>query len=292
MSMPVFPDIDPPIPIEDALSMILVSIAMEEIGLSHVINAEGEKIQYALRENASIEETIAVNNSVRELIDSVAYSQCILKEKVKSVAALVKKEPGPPGPTGPPGNPGVKGNKGDKGEKGEKGNKGDKGDKGDKGERGERGERGPAGRANTCCVIACKGRAGQKWRAGEPLQWIPSENDDCCSAYLSCDGRQILLRSGRCFLVHFTVNIRALHGERQPAAVCVRTMQGGRPEEHYTCHASVSCGNGPVTLSAAGLYLPVGPDGYPAGEYAKLSLTLASPDTVEATQASICVMEI
>ena len=48
MSMPSFPNIDPPIQREDAVNQILSSIAMEELGLSHILNAEGEKLQYIL----------------------------------------------------------------------------------------------------------------------------------------------------------------------------------------------------------------------------------------------------
>ena len=31
---------------EEALTMIIASIAMEELALSHILNAEGEKLQY------------------------------------------------------------------------------------------------------------------------------------------------------------------------------------------------------------------------------------------------------
>ena len=48
MSLPSFPNIDPPIQREDAVNQILSSIAMEELGLSHILNAEGEKLQYIL----------------------------------------------------------------------------------------------------------------------------------------------------------------------------------------------------------------------------------------------------
>ena len=46
MSLPSFPVSDPPIEREDAVNQILSSIAMEELGLSHILNAEGEKLQY------------------------------------------------------------------------------------------------------------------------------------------------------------------------------------------------------------------------------------------------------
>ena len=48
MSLPSFPVSDPPIEREDAVNQILSSIAMEEPGLGHILNAEGEKLQYIL----------------------------------------------------------------------------------------------------------------------------------------------------------------------------------------------------------------------------------------------------
>lgn len=48
MSMPEFPTPNPDMTSEQALTMILSSIALEEVALSHIINAEGEKIQHVL----------------------------------------------------------------------------------------------------------------------------------------------------------------------------------------------------------------------------------------------------
>lgn len=45
MSQPNFPDLSP-ISRDDAISLILSSIAMEELDLSYIINLEGEKIQF------------------------------------------------------------------------------------------------------------------------------------------------------------------------------------------------------------------------------------------------------
>ena len=45
MSLPTFPTVDPPIDRENAVTQILSSIAMEELGLSPRLNAEGEKLQ-------------------------------------------------------------------------------------------------------------------------------------------------------------------------------------------------------------------------------------------------------
>ena len=48
MSQPTFPQIDPPLSREGSLNQIIASIAMEELSLSHILNAEGEKLQYVL----------------------------------------------------------------------------------------------------------------------------------------------------------------------------------------------------------------------------------------------------
>ncbi|MFQ6341187.1 collagen-like protein, partial [Bacillus sp. AF62] len=57
MSQPNLPDITPDISLtrEEAINLLLSSIAMQELGLAHIINAEGEKLQYALG-------TLATNN--------------------------------------------------------------------------------------------------------------------------------------------------------------------------------------------------------------------------------------
>ena len=48
MSMPTFPQNDPPLTREGSLNEIISSIAAEELSLSHLLNVEGEKLQYVL----------------------------------------------------------------------------------------------------------------------------------------------------------------------------------------------------------------------------------------------------
>lgn len=109
MSQPSLPNVSPPITREDALNMILLSIAMEELGLSHIINSEGEKLQFILGTlpglsggTPSIEEVLTVNDSINKLLDSIAQNQLLLSSKMEIVLdspALF----GPTGLTGPTG---------------------------------------------------------------------------------------------------------------------------------------------------------------------------------------------
>ena len=48
MSQPNFPVIDPPLTRDGSVNEIIASIAAEELSLSHILNAEGEKLQYVL----------------------------------------------------------------------------------------------------------------------------------------------------------------------------------------------------------------------------------------------------
>ena len=90
MSLPKFPDISPDCNIDSAICQILTSIAMEEIGLSHVINAEGEKLQYILGtlpgssppNPPTVEEILEVNESVRDTLQQVAFNQMFLTAKM------------------------------------------------------------------------------------------------------------------------------------------------------------------------------------------------------------------
>jgi len=50
MSQANIPNMTPNVNVdrEDAINLLLASIAMEELGLSHILNAQGEKLQYVL----------------------------------------------------------------------------------------------------------------------------------------------------------------------------------------------------------------------------------------------------
>lgn len=111
MSMPSFPPCGADMTKDEALTMIIASIAMEELALSHILNAEGEKLQYILgtlpggqKICASPQEVLAVNKSVTELLNTVMQSQMLLKGKMEKAleAGSCTPAPEPPCPGGQP----------------------------------------------------------------------------------------------------------------------------------------------------------------------------------------------
>lgn len=100
MTSPNIPNITPVISIdrEDAINLLLSSIAMEELGLSHILNAEGEKIQYALgllptpapSVPPTIDQMMTMNESVLQTLNTVVKTGMHLQTKLESVIAILK----------------------------------------------------------------------------------------------------------------------------------------------------------------------------------------------------------
>ena len=90
MSLPTFPPIEPPLSREGSINEIISSIAAEELSLSHILNAEGEKLQYVLgtlpglEAAAALDEVMQVNQSVQETLSSVMEQQMLLTGKLAS----------------------------------------------------------------------------------------------------------------------------------------------------------------------------------------------------------------
>jgi hypothetical protein len=80
-----------PIDRETALNNIIASIALEEAGLAHIINAEGEKIQAIVGtgqvtiSGVTATDILEINKSVGEVMASVASFEQSLKDKLELV---------------------------------------------------------------------------------------------------------------------------------------------------------------------------------------------------------------
>jgi hypothetical protein len=87
MSMPVIcPSATTPC---QAITDLLESIALEETGLAHIINAEGEKIQTALDlKSVCIEDLIAINQSVSDTLVKIIKLEMVLEFKLEDISRL------------------------------------------------------------------------------------------------------------------------------------------------------------------------------------------------------------
>ena len=87
MSMPIITTSPNPISMSQAVTDLLESIAMEETALSHILNAEGEKIQKALAwDDISLEQIMEVNSTVMEMVSTVNELEHTLRDKLEFIS--------------------------------------------------------------------------------------------------------------------------------------------------------------------------------------------------------------
>ncbi|HZJ84476.1 MAG TPA: hypothetical protein VFD02_02865 [Syntrophomonadaceae bacterium] len=99
MSYPNIPDIDPNIEItlDDAINLMLASVALEELALAHIMNAEAEKLQYILgtledgeplETPPTMEELLTINQSVERTLRSVLKNQMLLQFNLEDILSI------------------------------------------------------------------------------------------------------------------------------------------------------------------------------------------------------------
>ena len=101
MSMPQFPPQPHRPDLHQTIIDLLDSIALEEIALSHVLNAEAEKIQQFIRHISSCTPTgtvIDFNVVVNETLETVIMKEWLLLRKLENVIRFANKQFPPPCP--------------------------------------------------------------------------------------------------------------------------------------------------------------------------------------------------
>lgn len=91
MGMPKVPDITPKIKLKrrEAVNLLLTSIALEELGLAHILNAEGEKIQEVIKCKPSLDDLLKVNKSVERTLRGVIKQEMLLQFKLEDTLDLI-----------------------------------------------------------------------------------------------------------------------------------------------------------------------------------------------------------
>lgn len=73
-----------------AASSLLQSIALEETAISHILNAEGEKLQKAIAmHNCNQKDLIEINKSVENMVDKITSLEIVLKSKLDLIKPIL-----------------------------------------------------------------------------------------------------------------------------------------------------------------------------------------------------------
>lgn len=73
-----------------AASSLLQSIALEEAAISHILNAEGEKLQKAVSVCCDKKDLIEVNKSVEDMVDKITSLEIVLKSKLDLITPILE----------------------------------------------------------------------------------------------------------------------------------------------------------------------------------------------------------
>lgn len=104
MSFPNIPNITPTISVTtpQAIQLLLSSIALEELALAHIINAEAEKLQFVLGTLStgvrlsppvvSVSNLLTVDASVQRTLEDVIKKEMLLQFKFENILDLIKQQ--------------------------------------------------------------------------------------------------------------------------------------------------------------------------------------------------------
>ena len=300
--MPSFPPNGANMTREEALTMIIASIAMEELALSHILNAEGEKLQYILGTLPGTEpcacphEVLSINKSVTALLEAVTQNQMLLKNKLERALEACphpcpppcKPEPGPhpapppckpepgPHPCPPPCRP----------------------------EPGPhpapppcRPEPGPHPCPPPCNPESCFKSAlqleGQRrdllWKQGYCLPWRPLMRRGAELRWNEQNPGHIFLNPGKAYVVQYTLNISTAYLAEEAGTIILKQAPCGAFMEILPLYFKTECReNWPQTLHYAAMLYPC----MGRSSEAELCLVLKSPNSLYVEQAIMNIIEL
>lgn len=81
----------PSVSLEQAITDVINSIAMEESALSNILNAEGEIIQKAKNMACNTDDFVSVNESVSSVIKNIVRLQMLIQFKLEDAGRLLQR---------------------------------------------------------------------------------------------------------------------------------------------------------------------------------------------------------
>ncbi len=285
MSMPSFPPNGADMTREEALTMIIASIAMEELALSHILNAEGEKLQYILgtlpgtKPCAGPQEVLEVNRSIKTLLEAVTQNQILLKSKLERVLEAcpppdrpcpcpppggtdVCPPPCPPSPCPPPPCPPSPCPCPPPGE--------------------------PEPREKSALQLTGQ-REGVLWNQGCRLPWRQRvrRGKDLC--WEEQNPTQIRLNLKKAYAVQCTLNVCAMHPSAEMGVILFKQTPRGAFTEAAPLYFSLEhVPDSPQTLQYTAVLYPR----MSGGNEAELSLTLDAPSALCVERATLDIVEL
>lgn len=67
---------------QEAITDLIGSVALEQTALSHILNAEGEKLQAIIACESDVDTLLAANKSVRAMVDTITRLELVLQSKL------------------------------------------------------------------------------------------------------------------------------------------------------------------------------------------------------------------
>jgi hypothetical protein len=95
MGMPTIPDIKPKIEItiEETIKLLLASIALEELSLAHIMNAEAEKVQEIMKSGCGnkLNDLLSIDKSIERILRDIIKKEILLEFKFENILDLMCK---------------------------------------------------------------------------------------------------------------------------------------------------------------------------------------------------------
>lgn len=328
MSQPTIPMISPETMRDAAYNLLLASIAMEEIGLNNIKNADGDKIEQVAsiligKENAgvAVDRILEINKIIGSLVDAIMQNQALLKGRLEKILSALKynvkrqttktSETAKAGAESQASRANTKNTMGmpnipvlttpqdtmspkDKNEPVLADHTEPIKDTSQKSDVSPDVNAAPNNKTDTKGI--CHNTVPiEAFGAPPGYEWHKGDQlpwfyvcSNCCRLSLSGEKTRIILRGGSCYLVSFSATVISKQKCPGKVSVALQIMSLGKRKTEFRTTVPVVSSPSQVTLSGSGIVIPTYT--FPGDSY--LMLTLEEPTCVDVDYAYLSIIEI